>query len=199
MSRTRCIGAVLALALVACQDVLPDVSFERMINQARGKAYRASPYFADGKLMQAPPEGTVPRARVLAPAELIDGTAAGRYVSAVPMPVDRAVLQRGRNRYEIFCATCHGIDGSGQSQVAHNMTLRRPPSLIADPVRSFPAGRVFQVITQGYGLMPEYQAALAVHDRWAVVAYLRVLQRSQASVLASLPEHVRRSAEESLR
>jgi mono/diheme cytochrome c family protein len=193
------VAALFSLAFFGCQDVLPNIDFERMIDQPRGKAYRASPYFADGRLMQPPPEGTVPRTRLIGPPELVDGLAAAGFLAKIPVAVDRALLQRGRSRYELFCATCHGIDGSGQSQVAHNMTLRRPPNLVAEPVRSFPVGRVFQVITHGYGFMPEYSRALAVQDRWAVVAYLRALQRSQSTALAALPENVRRKAMESLR
>jgi mono/diheme cytochrome c family protein len=120
-------------------------------------------------------------------------------VSAVPITVDRPLLERGRNRFETFCAACHGIDGSGESLVAHSMELRTPPSLVIEPVRSFPAGRVFQVISVGYGLMPAFSPDLPTHDRWAVVAYLRALQRSQATELASLPEVLRKQAEEQLR
>jgi mono/diheme cytochrome c family protein len=129
---------------------------------------------------------------------VIDGMAGEQYVSTVPLPLTRAVLERGRSRFDIFCATCHGIDGSGESQVAHNMTSRKPPSLVIEPVLSFPAGRIFDVITHGYGLMPEYQRDLNVSDRWAVVSYLRVLQRSRAVALASLPEAVQRRAKEEL-
>ncbi|HKP60532.1 MAG TPA: cytochrome c [Polyangiales bacterium] len=197
---TRCLAAALVvLVLAGCNDLLPDISFERMIDQPRGKAYRASPYFADGRLMQAPPDGTVPHDRLVGPPELIEGLAGADYVKAVPLSLDRALLTRGRSRYELFCATCHGIDGSGSSQVAQNMSLRRPPNLVEEPVRSFPAGRVFRVITGGYGLMPEYERALGVHDRWAVVAYLRALQRSQSTPLAALPQNLRTRAMESLR
>jgi len=78
------------------------------------------------------------------------------------------------------------------------MTLRKPPSLVSGEVRDFPAGRVFQVISTGYGLMPSYAAELPVHDRWAVIAYLHALERSQATQLASLPSDVRARAEENL-
>lgn len=192
-----CLGLIwLALG---CEQALPDISWERMMDQPKGKAFRASPYFPDGKLMQAPPEGTVPADRAIGPRPLLEGLQGEDFVSAVPVAVDRPLLVRGRNRFETFCATCHGIDGSGQSLVAHNMELRPPPSLIAPPVTEFPAGRVFQVISAGYGLMPSYAVELPVSDRWAVVAYLHALQRSQSLPLASLPEPIRRRAEESLR
>jgi mono/diheme cytochrome c family protein len=201
MSRVIHSGCAAAMVLFAlgCEQIFPDITWDRMIDQRRGKAYAASSFFADGKLMQAPPEGSVPADRTLGPSTLTEGRSGEQYVSAVPIAVDRALLQRGRDRFETFCAACHGILGTGESSVAHNMELRRPASLVSDPVRSFPAGRVYQVISAGYGLMPSYAAELPIHDRWAVVAYLHALQRSQATALASLPAAMRRQAEEQLR
>jgi mono/diheme cytochrome c family protein len=191
--------SLILLALTACERVLPTITWERMLDQPRGKAYAASPYFEDGKLMQAPPEGSVP-AQLADPAPDDRAKQAdGSYITALPRPLDRASLERGRNRFETFCATCHGIDGSGASEVAHHMELRRPPSLVADPVRSFPVGQIYEVIGTGYGLMPAYSHELDSRDRWAVVGYLRALQRSQASDLAKLPLGVRQQAEEQLR
>jgi hypothetical protein len=187
-------AVLLALLVGGCQDVWSSVDLERMIDQPRGKAYKASPYFADGRLMRTPPQHSVPVDRVLGPDALVLGSERGEFVSAIPMPVDRAFLQHGRSRFEIFCAACHGIDGNGDSQVARNMELRPAPSLIAEPVRSYPVGRVFRVATQGYGLMPGYQRDLSVSDRWAVVGYLRALQRSREAALASLPGPVRTAA-----
>lgn len=194
-----CLTAVLALYAMGCEPITPDIPLQRMIDQRRGKPYAASKYFDDGKLMQAPPEGTVPALLEQGPAEELEGLHAGEYVSSVPIAVDRPLLERGRNRFETFCAACHGVDGSGESLVAHNMELRKPPSLVVEPVRSFPAGRVFQVISVGYGFMPAYSVELPRHDRWAVVAYLRALQRSQATELAGLPAGLRKQAEEQLR
>lgn len=187
------IGA--CLLLLGCEQILPDVGWERMIDQKRGKAYRASVYFPDGKLMQTPPDGTVPADRPPASDAQREGEP---YATRLPLPITRALLARGRNRFETFCAACHGVDGSGESVVAHNMELRRPPSLLTETVRAFPVGRVFNAISAGYGLMPSYAGELPLHDRWAVVAYLRALQRSQSTALASLPPGVRQRAEEAL-
>jgi len=198
MKIPACWAALVALLVAGCDRALAGVTFERMLDQPRGKPYRASPYFRDGKLMQEPPEGTVPAADTIEPAPVREGLREGSYVQSVPLPVDRALLVRGQNRFETFCAVCHGIDGSGESLVAHNMELRRPPSLLAQPVRDFPAGRVFQVISAGYGLMPAYNTELPVHDRWAVIAYLRALQRSRATELAQLPDAIRREAQRAL-
>jgi hypothetical protein len=94
---------------------------------------------------------------------------------------------------------CHGLTGDGASAVATNMVLRRPPSLIAAPVTEFPPGRVFQVMSVGYALMPAYASELPVPDRWAVVAYLQALQRAAGTRLAELPALVRGEAEQALR
>ena len=186
--------AWLALWSAGCGDLLPDLDLERMIDQPRGKPFQASPYFPDGRLMRTPPDGTVPVRRVEEPDEAREGPIS----TSIPVPVDRALLLRGKNRFEIFCAACHGADGSGSSEVARNMTLRPPPALVSEPVRSYPVGRVYRAIAQGYGLMPGYPSDLDVHDRWAVVAYLRALQRSQSSALAALPENVRQKARQVL-
>lgn len=189
---------LLLVLLLGCEQALPDISWERMQDQQRGKAFAASQYFPDGKLMQTPPDGTVPADRTALPQPVREGVIGERYVTTVPMPITRELLTHGRDRFETYCAVCHGIDGSGESIVAHNMEQCRPPSLVDETVRAFPVGRVFQVISAGYGFMPSYAPELPVHERWAVVAYLKALQRSRSSPLASLPEAARRRAQEAL-
>lgn len=184
-----------ALGSLGCEGVLPEPDFERMIHQRGYRPFEASAQFPDGRVMQPPPEGTVARGEPLGPAPLTRGlTPAGQYAAEIPVPLTRARLERGRDRYDVFCAACHGVRGDGVSMVAANMSLRRPPSLIDPPVTSFPPGRVFQVISLGYGLMPAYDIHLDVADRWAVVAYLRALQRSQSVSLAALPPDERARA-----
>jgi mono/diheme cytochrome c family protein len=103
----------------------------------------------------------------------------GAYVADFPLEIDVADVRWGRTRFEIFCATCHGTLGTGQTQVAENMRLRKPPSLHSAAIRAYPPGRIFAVISRGYGLMPSYAGQLSVADRWAVVAYVQALQLSQ--------------------
>jgi mono/diheme cytochrome c family protein len=191
------VAILVGLLAVGCDDLLPRIGFERMIDQPRGKSYAASNFFPDGKLMQAPPEGTIPTTP--APSIAAQAERDGVLVNAIPIAIDRALLIRGRDRFETFCATCHAIDGSGNSPIADNMELRKPPPLVIDPVRSYPVGRYYQAISAGYGLMPNYANELPVQDRWAVVAYVRALQRSRSSELAQLPEAVRKRAAEVLR
>ena len=189
-------GACLALA--GCEEFLTQIDLERMIDQPRADAYEASPFFSDGRVMQHPPDGTVPARRARPPIDWFEPGSRERYLTRIPVSVDRPLLEYGRNRFDIACAVCHGVDGSGNSQVAHNMILRKPPSLVEARVQSFAAGRVFRVISQGYGLMPSYAHMLDPRARWAVVAYLRALGRSQGTPLASLPEPLRRRAQEAL-
>jgi mono/diheme cytochrome c family protein len=187
------------LATLGCEGVVPEPDFERMQHQRGYRPFERAPQFEDARVMRPPPLGTIPRGVPLGQPALTAGTlASGQYVAELPIPLTRALLERGRDRFDIFCAPCHGVRGNGVSMVASNMTLRRPPSLIDEPVLSFPPGRVFQVATEGYGLMPAYEARLSVQDRWAVVAYLRALQRSQRVRLADLPPVQRAGAEAAL-
>jgi len=165
-----------------------------MQRQQKVKAYQASPFWADGLGMRAPPEGTVPHGQLL-PLETATGLGPdGKAIALVPIPVDAKLLARGRSRFDITCATCHGVLGDGESQVSLNMALRRPPSLHA--YRDVPDGHIFRVISEGFGLMPSYAAELPVEDRWAVVAYVRALQLSQYATLDQVPPDARRKLEE---
>jgi mono/diheme cytochrome c family protein len=183
--------ALLALVIAGC-----DIDFERMLDQPKAEPYEASRFFDDGQSMRHPPSGTVPVTRVTGPRELVTGrTAAGEYVGTVPVALDAALLDRGEDRFRIFCRTCHGALGDGVSAVAENMKLRRPPSLHEPRLQSFPPGRMFRVISEGYGLMPSYAESLSLQDRWAVVAFVRALQLSQDVPLAELPRPLREEAQ----
>jgi len=195
----RALGiAAVAFAAAGCQNPVERIGWERMLDQPRGKPYKASPYFADGRLMRSPPAGAVPVNGAPGPRNVDEGLDGEAYVNAIPLHVDRQLLERGRARFDVYCATCHGVTGNGESVVARHMTLRKPPSLVAEPVRSFPPGRIFQVISRGYGLMPEYGTELSVEERWAVVGYLRALDLSAHAELAALPAEVQRRAREAL-
>lgn len=167
-----------AVGLVGCDDE-QGVDLERMTDQFRYGAYESNAFFEDGRSMRRPPPGAMPYGSPI-PAGAVDtGIENGRYVDAVPLPVDREVILRGRDRFDLFCATCHGKAGDGRSQVAENMWLRRPPSFYDPPVSELPVGRIYRVVGSGYGLMPSYAHQLPPADRWAVVAYVDVLRLSQ--------------------
>jgi mono/diheme cytochrome c family protein len=184
----------LAMLLLGCA-LGCQIDLERMLDQHKVEPYEANTLFEDGQGMRQPPAGTVPVTRLTGPPELVTGrTGSGDYVNALPLPLDAALLARGEDRFRIFCRTCHGALGDGQSQVAENMKLRKPPSLHQPRLRDFPPGRLFRVVTEGYGLMPSYEESLSVWDRWAVVAFVRALQLSQNVPLAELPQPLREEA-----
>jgi mono/diheme cytochrome c family protein len=171
-----------------------DVDLERMLDQKRYDAYEPSEHFDDGMAMRTPPVGTVPRSRLMAPAPVAQGVQDGQLVERIPVDVSPALIERGRDRYQIFCAPCHGVLGNSDTRVAASMTLRPPPSLHEPRIRDYPPGRIYQVITGGYGLMRSYAAELTIGDRWAVVAYVQALQLSQHAVLDRLPAELRKEA-----
>lgn len=190
---------VFACALASgCEGVLPEFDWQQMIDQHKFGAFEACGYFADGRAMQTPPEQTVPRDRIVHRPALTDGVAGGRYVDRNPLPLTPMLLVTGQASFDTYCAACHGLDGSGRSDVAEHMELRRPPSLLDARVRQFPDGRIFQVASRGYGLMPAYDVELSAEERWAVVAYVRALQLSQSVALDELPNDLRAAAEEAL-
>lgn len=187
----RLLALSTALVLTACPRLDP------MQRQAKYKAYEPSSYYPDGLSMRDPPEGTVPYHGLLAPTVETGRGADGKPLATSPVPFDEALLTRGREKFDVFCAACHGVLGDGQSQVALNMSLRRPPSLHL--YRDRPDGYIFQVISEGFGLMPSYAYSLSVHDRWAVVAYVRALQLSQHAALDELPPEIRDRLEKETR
>jgi mono/diheme cytochrome c family protein len=147
--------------------------------------------------MRTPPADTVPHDRVTDPARA-EGIVDGVYVDRIPLAVDRAFVQRGHDRFDVFCAPCHGVAGDGDSIVADNMHLRRPPSIATGGARDYPDGRLFAIVTHGYGLMRSYAEDLSIDERWATIAYLRALQLRQGIPMAALPHELRERAESEL-
>src|SRR5207244_1647127 len=120
------------------------------------KPYQQTSFYDDGRIMRQPPEGAIPRERPLGAAPLEQGIDEnGQPLAHLPFPITPAFLADGRHRFEITCATCHGLLGDGNSLVARNMSLKPPPDLFPF-VRSLPPGRIFQIISGGWGLMPPY-------------------------------------------
>jgi mono/diheme cytochrome c family protein len=187
-------AALALLLLVAACAAGPDedgFDFARMRCQPKYLPYDESRFFPDGRAMRVPPAGTVAYGGPAGPPALTTGLAGGLPVARVPLAVTPALLERGRERFDIYCAACHGVLGDGRSAVARSMQLRPPPSLHLARIRALPDGRIFQVATEGYGVMPSYAAELSVTERWAVVAYVRALQLSQSVPAGALPAAVR--------
>jgi mono/diheme cytochrome c family protein len=185
-------GLLLLLPLLAAGC---SMGWERMTEQSKYLPYDEAP---SGDLpapavpvsaMRVPPAGTIPREHASGSDAWLTGMQDGQDVAAMPIPLTRDLLARGRTRFEIRCAPCHGLLGDGHGLVGENMLLRPPPSLLE--AKGLPDGRVFRVIGDGYGLMPAYADQIPVGDRWAIVAYLHALQRSQAERFDSLSPEIR--------
>lgn len=190
MKRALPIALLALLAGAGCSDR----GFEQMGVQQKDLPYAENPWFEDGRAMRVPPDGAVPRERELGSREFMTGRDdAGAWVARIQVPVTRALLERGRTDFDRTCAACHGVLGDGDSVVAKNMALVTPPSLLARAER--PDGFFFAVIGEGHGLMPSYAGQLGPTDRWAVVAYLRALQRSQDAPVGDAPADERRRLE----
>jgi cbb3-type cytochrome c oxidase subunit III len=162
-----------------------------MRRQPKALPYRENAFFADDRVMRQPPPGTVPTSRRGKTRLFLSGREApdAGFVGEIPLTLTREMVERGRQRFEIYCATCHGVLGNGESQVGRNMGLREPPSLLDLP--PYPDGYYYGVISEGFGLMPAYGEKLSPEDRWAVVAYVRALQRSQRARLEDVPPEAR--------
>jgi hypothetical protein len=186
--------------ILGCQNSGNSRDFERMVNQGYYQYYKECEFFPDRRAMREPPLGTVPADRIEVSPALGQGMIDNVYVDKNPVLLTTAFVEMGQRRFNVFCAPCHGVLGNGVSVVAQKMALRRPPSLVTERVRDFPDGRIFRVITDGYGLMPKYSQEIEVVERWAIVAYIRALGIHATGLpIDHLPEPVRARAEESLK
>jgi mono/diheme cytochrome c family protein len=166
----------LALLLGACGN---------MKKQESLRADEPSEHLPRGTAAQPPPPHTVPHQAVRRDRVVATGEREGRLVSEIPLRVTPALLERGRERFTIYCAVCHGPDGYGRGIVVRR-GFPAPPSYHDARLRSAPIGHFFRVMTSGFGLMSSYADRLSVEDRWAVAAYIRALQLSQHARLDDL-------------
>jgi mono/diheme cytochrome c family protein len=170
-----------------------------MDNQGKYKAQQLNPWFADTRAMREPVEGTVARGQLRADDHYERGLMDGDYATTFPMTIDEELLDRGEQRFDIYCAPCHGLSGYGDGIVARRAerlqqgTWVPPASLHAEPAFSRPVGHLFNTITNGIRTMPAYGSQIPVEDRWAIVGYVRALQRSQHANLNDVPPDERQS------
>jgi mono/diheme cytochrome c family protein len=161
-----------------------------MQDQPRYEAYERSEFFNNKMASRPPVEGTVARGELRDNAALYTGkTGTGpqaALVDAMPIEVNEQVLRRGQERFNAYCSVCHGMTGKGDGMVVRR-GFRAPPPLTNDRLMEAPVGHFFDVMTNGFGAMPDYSAQISVEDRWAIVAYIRALQLSQRAPIASLP------------
>jgi len=173
----KLIPAVGLLALTGCE--ISSEFLQRMETQSKYEYYEASEFWADGRSMRAPPEGSIPREAKVGNPGMTTGRVNGTLVATIPVQVDKSLLQLGQKKYSIVCAQCHGVLGDGNSIVAENMGLRLPPSLL--DLSNRPVGHFYTAINEGYGMMPSFSGELNTQERWAVVAYVRALQASRGT------------------
>jgi mono/diheme cytochrome c family protein len=172
----------LLLALSGCR--------QDMHNQPKFKPLRASEFFPDGRSARPLVAGTVARNETNTDPGYLTGMENERPVAMLPFPVTRPALERGRERFNIYCMPCHGETGDGNGVVAQRGYLH-PPSLHDDRLRSAPVGHFFDVITNGLGGMPDYSQQITVDDRWKIIAYIRALQLSEHATAADVPSEFR--------
>jgi mono/diheme cytochrome c family protein len=177
----RALALALACAgLSACRQDMHDAP--------RYEPLEASAFFSNGQSARMPVANTVSRAPLADNDELlytgkINGTAANIF----PMPVTSELMQRGQERYNIFCAPCHGRTGNGDGVVVQR-GMSRPPSLHEERLRAASVGYFFDVMTRGFGAMQDYAAQISVEDRWAIAAYERALQFSRRATVGDVPD-----------
>ena len=166
------------LALTSCR--------QKMANQARYDPLEPSDFFADGMSARPRIAGTVARGELSTNPFLDTGKINGQLANGFPFPVTKEVIDRGQERFNIYCTPCHGRLGDGNGMIP-SRGLRRPPSFHTQTLRNATTGHFFDVITNGFGAMPPYAGVVSPRDRWAVIAYIRTLQISQNATTAELP------------
>jgi len=167
--------------------------FYDMDQQRKFKSQQPNPLFADGRASRPPVAGTVAWGHLDDDDALYRGVAGGDWTTEFPVPVTADRLERGRARFAIYCAPCHGLAGYGDGIVAQRAdrlqegTWVPPSSFHTELVRSRPVGHLFNTATHGIRNMAGYGSQIPVEDRWAIVMYVRALQRSQNATLDDVP------------
>jgi len=157
-----------------------------MHDQPRYTPLQPSTFFADGRSARPIPAESIARGDLDRTSVGYTGLEHDAFAATIPYPVDDSLLQRGQQRFDIYCAPCHGYLGDGDGMIARRGFLG-PANLHTDRVRRSPPGYLFQVISNGFGAMPEYADQIPPRDRWAIIAYLRALEFSQHAPINGIP------------
>ena len=181
--------APLRICALASLFLLAGCSLKQdMAQQPKNRPLSPSDFFTDGRSARPLVENTVPRGSLV-----LEELTVPKDSNAFPLPLTMELLDRGENRYKIFCSPCHGLQGDGNGMIAMR-GMKHPPSYHQDRLRQVPNGYIYDVITNGFGAMFGYSAQVAPGDRWAIVAYLRALQLSPNAKISDLPPDVREKA-----
>ncbi len=187
---SRCLAAACAVASLifggGCEYLRQD-----MANQPKNRPLSPSEFFGDGRSERSLVENAVARGAI-ADDELFVPKDSNNF----PLAVDLRLLERGEERYKIFCSPCHGLQGDGNGMVVLR-GMKQPPSYHQDRLRQAPNGYIYDVITNGFGQMLGYSAQIPPRDRWAIIAYIRALQLSRNARIADLPAELREKLNQS--
>ncbi len=163
-----------------------------MDSQEKYKAQSENNFFEDGSAMRPPVEGTVARGHLREDVEFYQGkNIKGDFIKKLPVDIDMELLERGQERYNIYCSPCHSRVGDGRGIMVSKGYLP-PPSFHIDRIREMLDGQIYDVITNGVRNMPSYRHQINPDDRWAITAYLRALQRSQNASADDVPDEIRK-------
>jgi mono/diheme cytochrome c family protein len=180
----RGVVLVMTIASAGCRQDMHD--------QPKYIPLRESSFFSDARSARPFVAGTVARGQLNDDVLLYTGKDdAGADATMFPMTIDAKVLERGQERFNIYCSPCHGRTGFGDGMVARR-GYRAPPSYHQDRLRQAPVGHFFDVITNGFGAMPDYAAQVRPEDRWAIIAYIRALQLSENATISDVPADAQR-------
>jgi mono/diheme cytochrome c family protein len=192
----RCVLVALALASAVavtgcargCASSRPPIHINpSMDDQPKVLSQTASTFFFNGASMREPVPGTVPIGGLKEDTAFFTGKSAdGQFVAAIPVTKDEALLERGRQRYEIYCQPCHDARGDGRGILFQRGNVPTA-TFHQEKILKYPDGQLFDVITNGMGLMPAYRWPIPPADRWAIIAHVRELQRERQARAAAAP------------
>ena len=178
--RASVVSFLFGVVVVVCGGCRQD-----MHDQPKFKPLSSSSFFEDGRSGRPPVPGTVARGLLRDDTHLYTGKSGTTLLDTFPLAINEQSLKHGRERYDIFCSVCHGRTGHGEGMVVRR-GFRQPPSFHIDRLRVAPVGHFFDVITRGFGAMPDYAALIPPRDRWEIIAYVRALQLSQQTSIADV-------------
>lgn len=184
MARTMKLAKICCLAL--CVLIVTTGCTMNMRDQPKKTALQTSEFFEDGRASRPLLENTIAQNNLRLDTHFYEGQVDGELVETFPFPIDAEVLARGQERYEIFCAPCHGLTGDGQGMIVQR-GMTQPNSFHDEVVASQPVGHYFNAMTNGFATMYSYASRIPPEDRWAIVAYIRALQLSQDATLSDVP------------
>ena len=157
-----------------------------MQDQPKFKPLAENAFYADLRSARDPIAGTVARGQLHEDSYFYTGKIGNNPGDYMPFPVSTEVMARGQDRFNIYCSPCHSRVGDGNGMIVQR-GYRRPPSYHIDRLRKAPLGYFFDVMTNGFGAMPDYASQISPRDRWTIVAYIRALQLSQDAAQGDVP------------